>query len=90
MDTYNEKISLGQLFKLLLQTNRFDSAKCSIWDNSKAIYADKVGFIKGHITSGKLAEVSNSQYLFERKVESFKIKGFFKNKIEIIVSCEIN
>lgn len=34
--------------------------------------------------------MSNSQYLFERKVEDFKIKGFFKNQIEIIVSCEIN
>lgn len=88
MDTYNEKITLGQLFRILLKTNRFQSTKCTIWDNSRAIYSDKIGYIKGHIVSGRLAEISNCQYLFNRKIEDFQIKGFFRKQIEIVVSCD--
>ena len=63
MNPLNEKITLGKLLYLLLETRRFNNAKCTIWDDSKPIYVDKVGFIKDYITRGKLAEISNLQYL---------------------------
>ena len=88
MNPLNEKITLGKLLYLLLETRRFNNAKCTIWDDSKPIYVDKVGFIKDYITRGKLAEISNLQYLYNRDIINFHIKGFFKNKIEITISCQ--
>lgn len=84
----NKEIKLEKLICLLLGTNRFNRAKCVIWDNSKTLYAGKVGCVRGYITSGKLAEISNLEYLYNRNVEELHIKGFFKNQIEIVVSCE--
>lgn len=78
---------MGKLLYLLLETNRFDHAKCTIWENSK-FYVDKVGCIQSYIVSGKLAEISNCQYLYDRNVERLSIKGLFKNRIDITMSCE--
>lgn len=88
MNPFSEEISLGKLIYLLLGTNRFDSAKCTIWDDSKPLCVDKVGYIKGYVASGRLDELSNMQYLYNRKVKEFYIKGLLKNRIEIVVSCE--
>lgn len=84
----NGKITLGKLFCLLLETNRFNSAKCTIWDDSKALYADKTVHIKGYITSGKLVEVANCKHLYTRNVEGLSIKGLFKHRIDITISCK--
>lgn len=86
MNPCNEEISLGKLIYLLLGTNRFNSAKCTIYDDSKVLYVDKVGYIKDYVASGRLDKLSNLQYLYDRKVKSFYIKGFLKNRIEIVIS----
>lgn len=86
MNPCEEEISLGKLIYLLLGTGRFNSSKCIIYDDSKPILVNKVGYIKNHIASGRLDELSNLQYLYEFKVKEFHIRGFLKNKIEIIIS----
>ena len=88
MNPCNEEISLGKLIYLLLGTNRFNSAKCTIYDDSKSLYVEKVVYIKDYVASGRLDKLSNLQYLYDRKVKNFYIKGLLKNQIEIIVSCE--
>ena len=81
-----EEISLGKLIYLLLGTGRFNSSKCIIYDDSKPILVDKVGYIKNYIANGRLDELSNLRYLYDFKVKEFHIKGFLKNKLEITIS----